>query len=92
MRNGLAVVAAQLVEWLLPTPEVHCSNPVISKHLYLTFICLLSTVFKRRKKEKRGCEWPIFRRGFGTLGTPYTEHWQKKIKKRSILEGGLRDS
>ena len=63
MRNGLAVVAAQLVEWLLLTPEVHCSNPVISKHLYLTFICLLSTVFKRRKKRKEAVNGPFLEEG-----------------------------
>ena len=44
-----AVVVAQLVERLLPTPEVRGSTPVIGKLLYRTFICLLSTVLKRRK-------------------------------------------
>ena len=29
-----AVIVAQLVELLLPIPEVDSSNPVISKHLY----------------------------------------------------------
>ena len=28
---------AQLVEWLLPIPEVHGSNPVIGKKLYWIF-------------------------------------------------------
>ena len=32
-----AVVVAQLVERSLPIPEVHGSNPVISKNLYWTF-------------------------------------------------------
>ena len=44
-----AVVVAQLVERSLPTLEVRGSNPVIGKLLYRTFICLLSTVLKRRK-------------------------------------------
>ena len=36
------VIVAQLVEWLLPTPEVHCSNPDIGTLLYRTFVyCLL---------------------------------------------------
>ena len=38
------VVAAQLAERLLPTPEVSGSNPVIGKIEHL-----LSTVLKRRK-------------------------------------------
>ena len=40
---------AQLVERLLPTPEVCGSNPVIGNLLYRTFIWLLSSVLKRRK-------------------------------------------
>ena len=32
--DSRAMVVAQLVEWLLPTPEVHGSNPVIGKNLY----------------------------------------------------------
>ena len=42
-----AVVVAQLVERLLPIPEVHGSNPVIGK-IYIEH-CLLSTVYKRQK-------------------------------------------
>ena len=33
LKSSVAVVVAQLVERLLPTPEVHDSNPVIGKHL-----------------------------------------------------------
>ena len=47
-----AVVVAQFVERLLPMPEVRSSNPHTSKLLNRTFICLLSTVLKRRKKVK----------------------------------------
>ena len=43
---------AQLVERSLLTPEIHGLNPVISKLLYGTFTCLLSTVLKRRKQRK----------------------------------------
>ena len=42
-----AVVVAQLVERSPMTPEIRGSNPVIGKRL--SNICLLSTVFKRRK-------------------------------------------
>ena len=52
-----AVIVAQLAEWLLPTPEVRGSNPVIGK-MYIGH-CLLSTVLKRQKCRKRGREWTI---------------------------------
>ena len=38
---------AQLVEWLLLTPEIRSLNPVINK------IYLLSTVLKRQKEKKK---------------------------------------
>ena len=40
-----AVVVAQLVEQLLPTPEVHDSNPVIGKF----YVYFLFSVLKSRK-------------------------------------------
>ena len=44
---------AQLVERSLPIPEVHGSNPVIGKNLFILNICLLSTVYcKDENKEK----------------------------------------
>ena len=36
---------SQLVERLLPIPEVHGSTPVICKNLFILNICLLSTVY-----------------------------------------------
>ena len=42
--NG-EVVVAQLVERSLPIPEVCGSNPVIGKNLFISNICLLSTVY-----------------------------------------------
>ena len=36
---------AQLVERLLPIPEVRGLNPAISKNLFILSICLLSTVY-----------------------------------------------
>ena len=33
-----AVVVSELVEQLLPTPEIHCSNPVISKNYAYDYI------------------------------------------------------
>ena len=41
-----ALIVAQLVEQLLPTPEVCGLNPVIGKLLYRIFTCLQSTVLK----------------------------------------------
>ena len=44
------VVMAQLVQQLLPIPEVRGSTPVISKiYIEHLFTCLQSTVLKRRK-------------------------------------------
>ena len=43
-----AVVVAQLVERLLPTSEVHGSNPVISKHL-ITDNCFEKTRIKKKR-------------------------------------------
>ena len=49
---NLAVVVAQLVEWLLPTPEVHSLNLVIGKLLYGTFAyCLLFRKDENKEKE-----------------------------------------
>ena len=47
------MVVAKLVEWSLQMPEVRGLNPVIGKLFYQTFICLLSTVLKRRNKRKK---------------------------------------
>ena len=51
---------AQLVEWLLPKPEVRGSNPDIGKNLFILNICLLSTVFgKDENKEKEAGDGPF---------------------------------
>ena len=49
------VVVAQLVERSLPTPEIHGSNPVISKLLYRTFNCLSAAncIEKTKIKKKK---------------------------------------
>ena len=45
-----AVVVAQLVEWLLPLPEVRGLNPVSAKiYLCWTFLFTVNCVLKRRK-------------------------------------------
>ena len=54
------MVVAQLVEQLIPTPEVRSLNLVIGK---IDIERLLSTLLKFEKtkiKEYRGPEWPIF--------------------------------
>ena len=45
------VVVAQLVERLLPIPEVRGSNPVIGKNLYRTFTvnCIEKTKIKKKR-------------------------------------------
>ena len=48
------MVVAQLIEQLLPIPEVHGLNPVIGKILLKFNICLLSNVYwKDENKKKR---------------------------------------
>ena len=55
-----AVVVPQLVERLLPIPEVRGSNPVIVKNLFILNICLLSTVYRKDKnKEKEAGNGPF---------------------------------
>ena len=56
------VVVAQLVEWLLPIPEVRGLNPVIGKNLFILNICLLSTVYwKDENKEKEAGNGPFLK-------------------------------
>ena len=55
-----AVVVAQLVEQLLPTPKVRGSNPVIGKIYWTSVYCQL--YWKDENKLKRGREWPIFKK------------------------------
>ena len=49
--NLWAVVVAQLVEWLLPTPDVSGSNPVIGKNLFgiFTVNCIEKTKIKKKR-------------------------------------------
>ena len=56
----LAVVVAQLVEWLLSIPEVRGSNPVIGKIICWTFTV---NCIEKTKINKRGREWPILKNG-----------------------------
>ena len=54
------VVVAQLVERSLLIPEVRGSNPVIGKIYWIFVYCQL--YWKDENKEKRGREWPIFKK------------------------------
>ena len=58
MSLSWAVVVAQLVERLLPTPEVRGSNPVIGKKLYWTFNvnCFEKTKIKKKEAIGHFCE------------------------------------
>ena len=56
------MVVAQLIEQLLPIPEVHGLNPVIGKILLKFNICLLSNVYWKDKNKKRGLGWAIFKK------------------------------
>ena len=59
MREGRAVVVAQLVEQSLLTPEVRSLNPVIYKLLYRTFICFCQLYIKVGNKEKESRNGPF---------------------------------
>ena len=55
--------SGQLVERSLPIPEVHGSNTVIGKNLFILNICLLSTVYwKDENKEKEAENGPFFKK------------------------------
>ena len=60
----MVVVVAQLVERLLPIPQVRGSNPVIGKKLFkLNISLLLSTVYWRdENKEKEAGNGPFFKK------------------------------
>ena len=53
---------AQLVEWLLPIQEVHGSNPVIGKNLfvYRTFAYCQPCIKKTKIKKKEAGNGPFF--------------------------------
>ena len=56
INESRAEVVAQLVEWLLPTPEIHGSNPNIDK--VLSTNCNLNR--KDENKEKEAGNGPTF--------------------------------
>ena len=59
MGSGLA----QLVERLIPIPEVRSSNPDIGIKLFLLNICLLSSVYwKDENKEKEAGDGPFLKK------------------------------
>ena len=65
-----AVVVAQLVERLLPIPEVCGSNPVIRNFLCILNICLLSTVYRKDKnKEKEAGNGPFKKNNYMSIDT-----------------------
>ena len=51
---------AQLVERLLPTPEVLSSKPVIGKFIYLTFT--VNCIEKTKINEKEAGNGPFFKK------------------------------
>ena len=53
------MVVAQLVEWLLRTPEAHGSNPLICKSLYWTFV--YSQLYLKDKNKENEAGWNSFK-------------------------------
>ena len=60
----IAVIVAQLVEWLLHTTEVRGSNPFIGKLFYGTFVCC-QLYWKDENKEKEAANGPFLTKTFG---------------------------
>ena len=56
-----AVVLAQLVERLLPKPEVRSSNPVISK-IYIEHLFAVKCIEKTKINLKEAGQGPFFRK------------------------------
>ena len=59
-------MAAQLVEWLLPTPEIRSSNPNICKVLFTN--CKFNR--KDENKEKEAGNGPSYKKVISLLGMP----------------------
>ena len=49
----MAVVVAQLAEWLLPTPEFHGLNPIIGNFFKNTYLLTVNCTGKTKIKKKR---------------------------------------
>ena len=58
MTDGNYRAVAQLVEWSIPAPEVHSSNPVIGKLLYRTFV--YGQLFWKDENKEKNREWLIY--------------------------------
>ena len=54
----MPVVVAQLVERLLPHPEVYCSNPAISK-IYFEHLFCVNWMEKTKVKTKEAGNGPL---------------------------------
>ena len=57
-----AVVVAQLVEQLLPKPEVCSLNPVIGKNLYIEHLFTVNCIEKMKIKKKVAGNGPFLKR------------------------------
>ena len=55
----VAVVVAQLVERLLPIPEVRAWNPMISK-IYIEHLFIVNCIVKTKIKKKEAGNGPFF--------------------------------
>ena len=84
-----AVVLAQLVEQLLPIPEILGSNPVIGKNLYWT--CTVNCIEKTKIKKKRSGMAHFLTNIWIRLLPMFLSTVQKKLKllthSRRVREG-----
>ena len=76
---------AQLVDRLLPIPEVRGLNPVIGKTLFILNICLLSTVYRKdENKEKEAGNGPFFKKRILNTHSPRIS-WQNNHCATDVL-------
>ena len=68
------MVVAQLIEQALPIPEVHGSNLVIGKKLYIEHLFTVNCIEKTKIKEKEAGNGP-FKKIIALLHFP-TKMWQ----------------
>ena len=64
------MIVAQLVEQLLPTPEVRGSKPIICKLQYRDLSFTVKYAERNETKGKKRPGWPIFRKGSSLTFVP----------------------
>ena len=86
MLTSRAVVVAQLVERLLPIPEVRGSNPVIGK-IYIHHLLTVNCIEKKKTKKKEAGNGPFKKRTPAITTQVITRsfgHWPQTKRGREL--------